>query len=115
MIFVNLTREPVYLARRSAEEEARVEQGCDRRYITVVPSGTVAEVRWSQNLLCSVDDVEVHCELYSGVTGLPKSEPGTLFIVSEEVRRASGRPDVVSVCHLRNNLLTSSHTLQGAL
>lgn len=103
MKFVNLTEHPILLPGGVRIEPSRDENGhlriarCSRQYITVKV----------------VDGVELTREILTNVTGLPESDNGTIFIVSQWVRRAASyRSDLASPGRL---LFDENRNIIGAI
>lgn len=63
--------------------------------IVVEPSGEVARVSTQRELVATVHGVPYYRTTYGGVTGLPKPEDGTVYVVSGLLRSAvPGRIDL---------------------
>lgn len=64
--------------------------------ITIAPSGAIARVLCSTEILYSLNGFPVRTNTYKEVTGLPEPTPGKVFIVSALVAQATkGREDIL--------------------
>lgn len=65
--------------------------------LAIAPSGQVARVSQTREIVGSINGIPVYRSKYGAVTGLPESVDGVALIVSALVRLASpGRADVYS-------------------
>jgi len=83
-MFVNLTPHTVVV--RTADGDIKIE-----------PSGRVARVAVTQEVIGHVDAIPIVRSVFGQVEGLPDPEEGTIYVVSTIVAQAvPGRPDVVA-------------------
>jgi hypothetical protein len=72
-------------------------QGVSGEVREIPPSGVVARVSESSEVVSEIEGIALFASVYGEVVGLPEPKEGSLFIVSALVKSAvQGRSDVVS-------------------